>query len=39
MNKNRNFLFHLYMIAFLVYLLVPLFVMSGAAFNLSLIHI
>ena len=33
MNKNRNFLFHLYMIAFLVYLLVPLFVMSGAAFN------
>lgn len=33
MNKNRNFLFHLYMVAFLVYLLVPLFVMSGAAFN------
>ena len=33
MHKNRNFLFHLYMFAFLVYLLVPLFVMSGAAFN------
>ncbi len=35
MHKNRNFLFHLYMFAFLVYLLVPLFVMSGAAFNAS----
>jgi spermidine/putrescine transport system permease protein len=35
MHRNRNFLFHLYMIAFLVYLLVPLFVMSGAAFNAS----
>jgi spermidine/putrescine transport system permease protein len=35
MNKNRNFLFHLYMVLFLVYLLVPLLVMSGAAFNAS----
>lgn len=33
MHKNRNFLFHLYMGLFLAYLLVPLFVMSGAAFN------
>lgn len=35
MNKNRNFLFHLYMALFLVYLLVPLLVMGGAAFNAS----
>ena len=35
MNKNRNLLFHLYMGAFLVYLLVPLLVMGGAAFNAS----
>ncbi len=33
MHKNRNFLFHLYMALFLAYLLVPLFVMGGAAFN------
>ncbi len=35
MNNNRNFFFHLYMGAFLLYLLVPLIVMSGAAFNAS----
>jgi spermidine/putrescine transport system permease protein len=35
MNKNRNFLFHLYMILFLAYLLIPLLVMGGAAFNAS----
>ncbi len=35
MTKNRNFLFHLYMVIFLAYLLIPLFVMSGAAFNAS----
>ncbi len=35
MHKNRNFLFHLYMILFLAYLLVPLMVMGGAAFNAS----
>ena len=35
MRKNRNFLFHLYMGLFLVYLLVPLLVMGGAAFNAS----
>jgi spermidine/putrescine transport system permease protein len=35
MHNNRNFLFHLYMVLFLVYLLVPLGVMSGAAFNAS----
>ncbi len=33
MHKNRNFLFHLYMALFLLYLLVPLLVMGGAAFN------
>ena len=33
MNKQRNFLFHLYMVLFLIYLLVPLLVMGGAAFN------
>jgi len=33
MHKSRNFLFHLYMVLFLVYLLVPLAVMGGAAFN------
>ena len=35
MHKNRNFLFHLYMGLFLAYLLIPLFVMGGAAFNAS----
>ena len=35
MHRNRNFLFHLYMGLFLAYLLVPLFVMGGAAFNAS----
>ena len=35
MRKYRNFLFHLYMGLFLAYLLVPLFVMGGAAFNAS----
>ena len=35
MHKNRNFLFHLYMGLFLVYLLLPLLVMGGAAFNAS----
>lgn len=35
MNKNRNFLFHLYMALFLAYLLAPLLVMGGAAFNAS----
>ncbi|NBO21132.1 MAG: ABC transporter permease [Rhodobacteraceae bacterium] len=35
MHKSRNFLFHLYMVLFLVYLLVPLAVMGGAAFNNS----
>jgi len=35
MNQNRNILFHLYMGLFLVYLLVPLLVMGGAAFNAS----
>ncbi len=35
MKKNRNFLFHLYMALFLAYLLVPLLVMGGAAFNAS----
>ena len=33
MQSNRNFLFHLYMALFLAYLLIPLFVMGGAAFN------
>ena len=33
MHKTRNFLFHLYMGLFLFYLLVPLLVMGGAAFN------
>jgi spermidine/putrescine transport system permease protein len=33
MHKTRNFLFHAYMAAFLLYLLVPLLVMGGAAFN------
>ncbi len=33
MHKNHNFLFHLYMALFLLYLLVPLLVMGGAAFN------
>ncbi len=35
MRKHRNFLFHLYMGLFLAYLLVPLLVMGGAAFNAS----
>ena len=33
--KRNNFLFHLYMTVFLIYLLVPLLVMGGAAFNAS----
>jgi len=33
MHKQRDFLFHLYMALFLIYLLVPLLVMGGAAFN------
>ncbi len=33
MNTNRNVLFHLYMALFLAYLLIPLLVMAGAAFN------
>ena len=33
MHKNRDLLFHLYMALFLLYLLVPLLVMAGAAFN------
>jgi spermidine/putrescine transport system permease protein len=33
MNKNRKLLYHLYMGAFLLYLLLPLLVMAGAAFN------
>ena len=33
MHKQRNFLFHAYMVLFLIYLLVPLLVMGGAAFN------
>lgn len=35
MHKNRDILFHLYMGLFLAYLLIPLFVMGGAAFNAS----
>ena len=35
MKKNANFLFHLYMVLFLAYLLLPLLVMGGAAFNAS----
>ena len=33
MNKRRDFLFHLYMALFLAYMLIPLFIMGGAAFN------
>ena len=33
MKDNRRFLGHLYMVLFLLYLLLPLAVMSGAAFN------
>jgi len=33
MKKKTNFLFHLYMGLFLVYMLVPLMIMGGAAFN------
>lgn len=32
-DKSRRLFYHLYMAAFLVYLLVPLLIMSGAAFN------
>jgi spermidine/putrescine transport system permease protein len=35
MLRNKNFFFHLYMAVFLAYLLIPLFVMGGAAFNAS----
>jgi spermidine/putrescine transport system permease protein len=35
MKKNSNLLFHIYMALFLAYLLIPLFVMGGAAFNAS----
>ena len=35
MKQNRHFLYHLYMALFLAYLLIPLFVMGGAAFNAS----
>jgi spermidine/putrescine transport system permease protein len=35
MNSNRNVFFHIYMALFLAYLLIPLFVMGGAAFNAS----
>jgi len=35
MNSNRRILGHIYMGAFLFYLMVPLFVMAGAAFNNS----
>lgn len=35
MQKNRKFLFHFYMALFLLYLLLPLLVMGGAAFNAS----
>ena len=33
MKDNRKLLGHLYMVLFLIYLLLPLVVMSGAAFN------
>jgi spermidine/putrescine transport system permease protein len=33
MHKTRDFLGHVYMVLFILYLLVPLFVMAGAAFN------
>jgi spermidine/putrescine transport system permease protein len=33
MHKNRNLAFHLYMALFLAYLLIPLIIMGGAAFN------
>lgn len=33
MNTNRRILGHIYMGAFLAYLMIPLFVMAGAAFN------
>jgi spermidine/putrescine transport system permease protein len=35
MNKTRNALLHIYMVLFLAYMLVPLIVMGGAAFNNS----
>jgi len=33
MNGRKNYLFHLYMALFLVYMLAPLIIMGGAAFN------
>src|SRR5215470_5369023 len=33
MKTRSNFLFHAYMVAFLAYMLLPLIVMGGAAFN------
>ncbi len=33
MNNTRRFLAHFYMVAFLIYLILPLLVMAGAAFN------
>lgn len=33
MHKTRNFLFHLYMALFLIYMIGPLVIMGGAAFN------
>lgn len=33
MHKNRNLAFHFYMALFLAYLLIPLIIMGGAAFN------
>ncbi|MCX7889107.1 MAG: ABC transporter permease subunit [Rhodobacteraceae bacterium] len=33
MHKRRDILFHLYMVLFLLYLLLPLVIMGGAAFN------
>ena len=35
MNSNRKILGHIYMAAFLLYLMIPLIVMAGAAFNNS----
>lgn len=34
-NKRSNFLFHLFMVGFLLYMLIPLAVMGGAALNAS----
>ena len=33
MNKRRDFLYRLYVALFIIYLLLPLIVMAGAAFN------